>query len=110
VFDVLRGFFKSIRYLGPLRDDPKAVYPVHSSIDSNGCRHQRGAHCSVLDLNADRFVEFVKPEEKEVAVARLRNAVELWLQHFSMADSVSTIDDGKLGHRMLVAPKERIAT
>jgi predicted ATPase len=102
-------FASSIAYLGPLRDEPKPLYPLPTSPDLTyvGLRGEYTA--AVLDLHRFRLVDYIPPKNfVEPAItslassAQLQGAVSEWLKYLGVADSVQTIDKGKLGHEMQV--------
>ena len=103
-FQGLHAFFSNIRYLGPLRDDPKPLYTMPGSLEPTDIGSKGQYTAAVLDVNAAMFVDFIPPGSGTVVKARLGEALRVWLQHFGMAESVQTIDEGKLGHRLLVRP------
>ena len=97
--------FATLRYLGPLRDDPKPVYGIASSADPSDVGVKGEFTAAVLDLYAGHPVDFVHPSEAGgVSKVPLRDAVLAWLHHFEMADSFRTSEEGKLGHRLMVRP------
>jgi predicted ATPase len=98
--------FAALRYLGPLRDDPKPVYGIASSADPSDVGVKGEFTAAVLDLYAHHPVDFVPPDNPlaEPAPIALRDAVHAWLHHFEMAESFTTSEEGKLGHRLMVRP------
>ncbi len=102
-------FTNSISYLGPLRDDPKPVYPLPTSPDLAYVGLKGEYTAAVLDLHRSRYVQYVPPEyfstpeqPAGMASAPLETAVANWLRYLGVADSVQTLDRGKLGHEMNV--------
>jgi predicted ATPase len=106
----LDSFFSySISYLGPLRDEPKPLYPLPTSPDLTyvGLRGEYTA--AVLDLHRFKIIDYVPPEHftnpairQQVVSAPLQTAVGEWLKYLGVADSVQTFDKGKLGHELQV--------
>ena len=104
-----RLFTTSLKYLGPLRDEPKAMYPlsgVHDPFDV-GLRGERTA--AVLDIHKARQIWYIPSsqfENSEVdssrALRSLEAAVVDWLQYLGVADSVKSHDRGKFGHELKV--------
>jgi predicted ATPase len=117
VSEYLRDFFKQgIRYLGPLRDNPRPVYQLEA-LESTTDVGYRGEHtAAILDLNKGRSVRFRvppsdRPEEDyaEQATVRqrpLHDAVVEWLTYLGVASEVATIDAGVYGNRLQVATDE----
>jgi predicted ATPase len=97
-------FFSSVRYLGPLRDDPKPVYGISNSADPADVGPKGQYTAAVLDLYASRDIEFYAPQEGYPTRRSLQEWVRLWMNHFAMADAVVTVEEGKLGHRLLIQP------
>jgi hypothetical protein len=102
-------FTNLISYLGPLRDEPKALYPLPTSPDLTyvGLRGEYTA--AVLDLHKYRYVDYIpsghfaEPAVKQgIASAPLQHAVSDWLQYLGVAETVQTYDKGKLGHELQV--------
>ncbi|MGA7496242.1 MAG: AAA family ATPase [Isosphaeraceae bacterium] len=99
--------FLTLRYLGPLRDDPKPVYSIASSADPSDVGGKGEYTAAVLDLYADHLVDFVRPDDLGGNVLRipLRSAVLSWMSHFDIAESYRTQEEGKLGHRLFIRPR-----
>lgn len=105
-----RFFSSSVRYLGPLRDEPKPLYPLvpHSDPTDVGLRGEMTA--AVLDLNKNVRVQYM-PSSAFIPGARqarpvtrtLETAVDDWLKYLGVAGNVTSIDRGKLGHEIKVA-------
>ena len=107
--DQASAFFQqSIRYLGPLRDEPKPVYPLEALVNPTDVGY-RGEHtAAVLDLHRYRIVGYIKSQDvndllaaKQVS-APLHAAVVDWLSYLGVAESVRTADLGKMGHQLQV--------
>lgn len=107
LLDALNETFLTMRYLGPLRDDPKPVYGIASSADPSDVGVKGEFTAAVLDLYADQLVEFVDPGDTNGSIQRmkLRQAVITWLSHFDIAESYHTNEEGKLGHRLEIRQK-----
>jgi predicted ATPase len=103
---VLTCFGTGIRYLGPLRDDPKPVYAVPTGSDPSYVGIKGEFTASVLDLYGQKHVDFVPPESPNNAPTTipLSVAVSTWVKYLDIADSFSTRDEGKLGHRIFIQP------
>jgi predicted ATPase len=103
-------FSTSVKYLGPLRDAPKPLYPLAPSADPYdiGLRGENTA--SVLEQHKSRRIRYVpsahfkSPSVERRTVSRtLEAAVIDWLQYLGIASSVESRDMGKLGHELKVA-------
>ncbi len=107
----LESFYTTnLRYLGPLRDEPKPLYPLAPTIDPYEIGLKGEYTAAVLNLNKDRRVNylpslsFVNPQVKQEIISRtLETAVVDWLQYMGVAEQLSTKDQGKLGHELKVA-------
>lgn len=103
-------FSTSVKYLGPLRDAPKPLYPLAPSADPYdiGLRGENTA--SVLEQHKSRRVRYIPSAhfrsssiERRTVTRTLEAAVVDWLQYLGIASSVESKDMGKLGHELKVA-------
>lgn len=98
---VVEGFFRRVRYLGPLRELPKLLYsPGPDQVDL-GTRGEFAA--AVLHSQGDRIVLAPLPGGGEERMP-LRTALSLWLRKLSLVDDVKTEDRGRLGISLTVRP------
>ncbi len=107
-------FFRdSVKYLGPLRDEPKALYSLASAADPKdvGLRGENTA--AVLHLHKDldvRYIPSAKFSAPAVAVEpsthSLGEAVVDWAQYLEVAEKIGTTDMGKLGHELRVSSSD----
>jgi len=103
-------FASSLKYLGPLRDAPKPLYPLAPAADPHDVG-LRGEHtASILDLHKNKKIKYIPsshfepPTVNRKTVTRsLEAAVIDWLQYLGVADSVQSQDKGKLGHELKVS-------
>lgn len=104
-------FSSSIRYLGPLRETPKAVYPLSPTTDPRdvGLNGERTA--SVLELYKDTVISYIpssrfsgqkKNIDKRMTSCSLEKAVGDWLKYLGIAEVVKSQDQGELGHGITV--------
>lgn len=97
----VQEFFKSVRYLGPLRAAPRSLHnPSLNQLDIG----INGEHvAAVLHTEADQ--EVLLPEVGgSCRYTDLISALDYWLQQFGMADSTHTEDWGRLGILLKVSP------
>ena len=102
-------FASSLKYLGPLRDAPKPLYPLAPAADPHDVG-LRGEHtASILDLHKNKKIRYIPAANfKDPAIDRkrvtrtLEAAVIDWLQYLGVASSVKSRDQGKLGHELKV--------
>jgi predicted ATPase len=102
-------FTSSLKYLGPLRDAPKPLYPLAPAADPHDVG-LRGEHtASILELHKNKKIRYIPsanfkdPVIDRKTVARtLEAAVTDWLQYLGVASSVKSRDQGKLGYELKV--------
>lgn len=102
-------FSSSVKYLGPLRDDPKPLYPLVSNINPSDVG-LRGEHtASVFHSHREKIIEFLSPDNFKLpritpirSKRTLKFAVFEWLKYLGVATALETQDKGKLGHEMQV--------
>jgi hypothetical protein len=92
-------FTKRVQYLGPLRDDPRAIYelpPIPEDLDV-GLRGEYTA--SVLQHHQFDKVVCPIPQYGDLRSEEmlLGKAVTRWLVHMDLVDEVTTLDRGKIG-------------
>jgi predicted ATPase len=105
-------FGKLFRYLGPLREEPRSLYPVAIGADSEDVGVRGEYTASVLDLHKNSIVSFVPPDAfvRDGSSARAANttlsvAVQDWLSYLGVVERIETSDlAGGMGHRVSVAP------
>ena len=110
-------FSSSFKYLGPLRDAPRSLYP-HSPATEPSDVGLRGEHtAAAIELCKDNIVTYIPSEyfkgdkiQVKVANTSLENALSDWLQYLEIAKSVESLNRGKQGRAMKVGisdPKMR---
>lgn len=105
-----RWFGSKVKYLGPLREDPKPLYPLVANIDPRDVG-LRGEHtASVFHTFRETIVNYLpadnfRPSRISQAASKrsLSFAVFDWLRYMGVADRVDTVDKGKLGHELRVS-------
>ena len=105
-----RFFSTSVKYLGPLRDEPKPLYPLAASADPADVGLRGEFTAAVLDLHKDLTIRYVPTANFGSAAAKqdsvfrsLSAAVTDWVQYLGIAEEVDTRDRGKLGHELKVS-------
>ncbi len=105
------AFFRdSVKYLGPLRDEPKALYSLASAVDPKdvGLRGENTA--AVLHLHKHLDVRYM-PSARfsspavtvESSIGSLGEAVVDWARYLEVVEEIETTDMGKLGHELRVS-------
>lgn len=104
-------FNNKLKYLGPLRDEPKSVYPLSTNVDSMHVGFRGEYTASVLDAHKNTSVRYTPTKflsndggaKVKYVQAKLLDAVLDWLEYMGIAKNVQTVDKGKLGHELKVA-------
>ncbi len=106
-------FSNSVKYLGPLRDEPKPLYPLAAHADPTDVGLRGEMTAAVLNLHCVRLIryipsaEFSKTPFNPTSVARsLEAAVSDWLKYLGVAETAHSVDKGKLGHELKVSLSE----
>lgn len=106
-------FTQLFKYLGPLRDEPKPVYPMEGAVDPSDVGLRGEFTAAVLDLHKSRRIlavpsaQFAKSGMQTTPVEMsLQEAVLDWLNYLGVVSSVETTDKGVFGHELRVAPCE----
>lgn len=106
----IREFFSEFfRYLGPLRDEPKAVYPIHGAVDPSDVGLKGEFTAGVLDLHKETKVSYIPStrfvkeiDEWEEKESTLGDSVLDWLKYMGVVQQVQTQDLGIYGHELKV--------
>ncbi|WP_172590205.1 AAA family ATPase [Shewanella xiamenensis] len=105
---IINNLSNNIKYLGPLRTDPKSVYPIishlnYESIDVKGENTAAVFHHSKFKtvinhklINDTNGFEVIRVDEM------LQDATIYWLKYLGVVDLVSSIDKGKFGYELKV--------
>ncbi|SEI01598.1 AAA domain-containing protein [Methylobacterium sp. 275MFSha3.1] len=111
--DLTISFFQhAIRYLGPLRDEPKPIYPLEAVANPTDVGYKGEHTAAVLDLNKDKEIKYVSsayvgsPTDAPQTETTLQDAVIDWLIYLGVAQSIRTGDRGKMGHELQVRTKD----
>lgn len=112
--DYVRQFFQQgVRYLGPLRDAPRPVYPLEA-LESTTDVGYRGEHtAAVFQLNSHSNISYHLPPNEDFDTdyfsyadderGSLHDAAVHWLGYLGVADEVKSTDSGVFGNRLQVA-------
>lgn len=103
-------FSKLLKYLGPLRDEPKPVYPLEGAVDPKDIGFKGEHTAAVLEVNKNTKINYVPTRNFAdslsapiIESAPLIIAVLDWLEYMGIAKGVKTFDKGTLGHELKVA-------
>ena len=102
-------FASSLKYLGPLRDAPKPLYPLAPAADPHDVG-LRGEHtASILELHKNKKIRYIPSAnfkspviDRKTVTRTLEAAIIDWLKYLGVASSVKSQDKGKLGHELKV--------
>ena len=109
--DFIQSFFvNQVKYLGPLRDEPKPVYPLAGSVDPRDIGFKGENTAAVLEMHRNSRISYIpcsafkNPDSSLLPKqSTLLNAVLEWLEYMGVAHKLRTVDKGKLGHELTVA-------
>lgn len=109
--EVVQSFFaNNLKYLGPLRDEPKPVYPLAGAADPADVGFRGEYTAAVLDVHRRTEVDYIPTRafaagtaELPVQTATLLDAVLDWLRYMGVGSRIHTLDRGKLGHELKIA-------
>lgn len=102
-------FAKSVKYLGPLRNEPKAVYASEGHSDPKNVGLKGEYTAAALHMNRDRWIYYPSPvvDSKGVLAismkrSTLARACKEWLSYLGVIVDYDTSDKGKLGYEISV--------
>ena len=109
--EFVKDFFTgNIKYLGPLRDEPKSIYPLEGmgSIADVGLKGENTA--AVFENNKDNGCDYIDPSafedldkiKFEIRHDSLTTIINKWLVYLGVASDINTIDKGKFGHELKI--------
>jgi len=106
-------FSNSVKYLGPLRDEPKPLYPLAAHADPTDVGLRGEMTAAVLNLHRERLIRYVPsvafgktPSDPSPVPRSLEAAVTDWLKYLGVAETAYSVDKGKLGHELKVSLTE----
>lgn len=103
-------FSQSVKYLGPLRDEPKPVYPLSGATDPMDIGFRGEYTAAVLDIHKNTSIEYIPSKHfksdsqtTKAKTEKLSNAVKDWLNYMGVGSEIKTEDRGKLGHELKIS-------
>jgi predicted ATPase len=103
-------FSNSVKYLGPLRDEPKPLYPLAAHADPTDVGLRGEMTAAVLNLHRERLIRYIPsvtfsktPFDPSPVPRSLEAAVTDWLKYLGVAETAHSVDKGKLGHELKVS-------
>lgn len=109
--DFVRDFFsEKIKYLGPLREEPRSLYPLESNGNTIDLGLKGENTAAVFENNKTRTIKYVSPKyfdegrlsELAPEESTLSDAINDWLVYLGVANKMSTNDKGKMGHELKI--------
>lgn len=109
--DFVRDFFnESIKYLGPLREEPRSLYPLESNGNTFDLGLKGENTAAVFENNKTRKIKYISPKcfeggivgELKPEECALSEAINAWLVYLGVASKMSTNDRGKVGHELKI--------
>jgi predicted ATPase len=102
-------FGNRVKYLGPLREEPRPLYALSGSTDVLDVGIKGEYTAAVIDTNRDVAVTHIPPSDIQdgkfgaKAVSEpLLTALAAWLRYMGVSESVETSDLGNVGHKLRV--------
>lgn len=103
---IIVNYFKSIYYLGPIREEPKSFYNRSTSNDPLYVGQKGENTASVLAYYSDKEISSIFPPEDgrewnplvaDVSKCPLNEAVLAWVRYLGIAQEVKAQEMGKMG-------------
>jgi len=100
-------FVQRLRYLGPLRSEPRAIYGFPASPESRDIGLKGQYVASVLEQHKDVKVTYPVPPTSDIEVGTSRQGsliqgITEWLKHMGLVEDIATRDRGKMGYELTV--------
>lgn len=101
-------FTRSVKYLGPLRLEPQAIYSSLGQNDPLSVGLKGEFTAAVLHRNKDKVIRYLSPKiingdlTLETKKSKLRYACLEWLSYLGVIVDFYTRDRGKLGYELMV--------
>ena len=110
---IRRVFRNQIFYLGPLRDDPRAIYGMPPLPNQRDVGLKGEYTAAMLDIHKKLIVSYPEPPELGKKFngryrrpqVRLITAVQKWLQRMGLAQQFKTKMTSKVGYQLEVRPE-----
>lgn len=100
--DSLRNLRESIRYLGPLREEPQVVSATGGR-NRNLPAGPKGEYTADLLARSKNEVIRFRDSKRRMRTAKLPEAVSLWTTYLGVGETVAVEDQGKLGRGLRIA-------
>lgn len=109
--EFIREFFNDkIKYLGPLREEPRSLYPLESNGNTFDLGLKGENTAAVFENNKTRKIKYINPKyfeggkvgELKPEESTLSEAINAWLVYLGVANEMNTNDKGKVGHELKI--------
>lgn len=99
--DRMERLADAIRYLGPLREDPRVAYPLGHTVHNLPVGEKGEFTAAYLERNRQTGIRYVRPPgTRHVVAGLLPTAVSEWCRYLGIAEKVTVTPQGKLGHEL----------
>lgn len=100
-------FTERLRYLGPLRDDPRSIYGMPQNPETKDVGMKGEYTAAVLERHKNDVVYFPIPPNNGIPLGKTKQttlieAIGEWLRYLDMVENVTTNDLGKIGYELKV--------
>ena len=102
-------FTSSLKYLGPLRDAPRLLYPLAPAANPTDVGPSGEHTAAVLNLYKNKRIDYIPSKNFKTSAVHLMPtqttlefAVIDWLRYLGVASTVKSQDQGKFGHKLEV--------
>ncbi|MCU1410257.1 MAG: hypothetical protein JWR04_964 [Rhodoglobus sp.] len=106
--DRVEAFLGSrVRYLGPLREEPRPIYSLSAEVDPTSVGTKGEFTAAVLSANSNARIRYIAPPGpsgtlKTRRLGTLGEAVDAWLSYLGVASTAESADLGSQGHTLKV--------
>ncbi|AZC64189.1 AAA family ATPase [Pseudomonas chlororaphis] len=102
-------FSRNVKYLGPLRNEPQAIYASLGYIDPTVVGLKGEYTAAALHINKNKEIKYLAPIKQgtngftyEEKTSLLKDACQDWLCYLGVVEEFHTRDKGKLGYELYV--------
>jgi predicted ATPase len=104
---IIEFFKERIHYLGPLRDDPRAIYGIPLNPETKDIGKKGEYTAAVMERYKNEPINCPIPPNNiqdlgKVHTTSLISGIAEWLRYLGLVDNIRTNDLGKIGYEMTV--------
>lgn len=102
---------QKVYYLGPLRDDPRAIYAIPPLSDKLSVGLKGEYTAAMLNQYCNEVIKYPLPPDQDFTgeytykEGSLTQAVVTWLQRMGLVDGIDTEETAKVGYQLTVSDK-----